>query len=360
MRTSSGHIRPISRTVGAAPAAPRVRRALLRWYRARRRALPWRGETDPYKILVSEVMLQQTTVPAVVPYYERWIALFPNVESLGRAPLRKVLKAWQGLGYYQRARNLRAAAQVVVDRHGGRVPDDPAGIAKLPGVGPYTAAAVLSIAFGKPYPVIDANVRRLMMRFLAIRDEAVAGRDAKIRPFLEAAISRRSPGDFNQALMELGGRVCRSRRPLCAGCPVRADCAAFAKGIQEIIPAPRTKTTKRIEAVVAVVERDGAYLIRKRPERGLLGGLWEFPGGKREPGETRTAALRRELREEVGVPSRDEKLLVKVRHAYTQFQVDLYAYRCALAGEPRPRPGRLTWATLAALRRYPFPSGSAK
>lgn len=305
-------------------------------------------------------MLQQTTVPAVIPYYERWTALFPDLRSLARASLREVLKAWQGLGYYQRARNLQAAARVIIERHGGRVPDDLGAISKLPGVGPYTAAAVLSIAYRKPLPVIDANARRLMMRVLAIRGEALAARDAEIRPFLEQAISRRAPGDFNQALMELGSRVCRPRGPLCAGCPVREDCAAFERGLQEVIPAPRATSVQRIEAVVAVIERDGAFLIQKRPERGLLGGLWEFPGGKREADESRTAALRRELREEIGVPSRDERLLVKVRHAYTRFQVDLYAYRCGLAGEPLPRPGRLKWATLAALRRYPFPSGSAK
>ena len=305
-------------------------------------------------------MLQQTTVPAVVPYYEKWTALFPDAASLARAPLRKVLKAWQGLGYYRRARNLRAAAKIIAGRYGGQVPADAAEISKLPGVGPYTAAAVLSIAFGKPFPAIDANVRRVMMRVLDIRGQAVSRQDGAIRPFLESALSPRSPGDFNQALMELGARVCRPRNPLCAGCPVRDDCSAFKRGVQEIIPSPRERRTRRIEAVVGVIERNGAYLIRKRPERGLLGGLWEFPGGKRERGETRLAALRRELREEIGIPSRDEEFLVKVRHAYTDFEVDLYAYRCRLGGEPPPRPGRLKWATPRALRRYPVPSGSAK
>jgi A/G-specific adenine glycosylase len=336
------------------------RRGLLRWYRAGRRALPWRGETDPFKILVSEVMLQQTTVPAVIPYYERWTALFPDAESLARAPLGKVLKEWQGLGYYRRARNLRDAARLIAEEHGGRVPADLAEISKLPGVGPYTAAAVLSIAFRKPYPVVDANVRRVMMRVLAIRGEALPRHDGAILRFLETALPGRSPGDFNQALMELGALICRPRNPLCAGCPVSEACAAFGLGIQEITPAPRVRKTRRIEAVVGIIERDGAYLIRKRPEGGLLGGLWEFPGGKRERGEARVTALRRELREEIGVPSRDEEFLVKVRHAYTEYEVDLYAYRCRLAGDPRPRPGRLKWATLRALRRYPFPSGSAK
>lgn len=305
-------------------------------------------------------MLQQTTVPAVIPYYEKWTALFPDVRSLARAPLRKVLKAWQGLGYYQRARNLWAAAKMIVNEHGGHIPADVREISKLPGVGPYTAAAVLSIAFGKPYPVVDANVRRLMMRILAIRGDGASKPDAKILEYLKTVIPGRNPGAFNQALMEVGGRICKPRNPICPDCPARNHCAAFEKGIQEIIPEPRKRNTKKIEAVVGVVERDGALLIRKRPERGLLGGLWEFPGGKRMPNESRLAALRRELREEIGVPSRDEKLLVKVRHAYTMFEVDLFAYRCRLEGEPAPRPGRLKWVTPRNLRKYPFPSGSAK
>jgi A/G-specific adenine glycosylase len=337
------------------------RKRLLGWYRARHRKLPWRGTKDPYKVLVSEIMLQQTTVQAVIPYYERWMTLFPDAASLARAPLRKILKAWQGLGYYRRAQNLRAAAKIIVNKFGGRVPADFEEISKLPGVGPYTAAAVLSIAFDKPYPVVDANVRRLMMRILAIRGEAVPKHDSAILNFLKPVISKRSPGAFNQALMEVGGRICKPRNPLCPRCPARPDCSAYREGLQEVIPRPsKIARPKRIEAVVAVVERDGRFLIRKRPEPGLLGGLWEFPGGKRRPRESRVAALRRELREEVGAPTRDETFLAKVRHAYTTFEVDLYAYRCRLEGEPDPIRGRLKWVTSKGLRYYPFPSGSAK
>jgi A/G-specific adenine glycosylase len=306
-------------------------------------------------------MLQQTTVPAAVPYYEKWLALFPNLRSLARAPLRKVLKAWEGLGYYQRARNLRAAARIVVAEHGGRIPSDFEAISRLPGIGPYTAAAVLSIAFAKPYPVIDANVRRLMMRVLAVRGEGSPKRDAAILAVLKPTLSRRSPGAFNQALMEVGARICRPHNPLCLRCPVRPDCGAYRRGLQEIIPRPKKNVRpKKIEAVVAVIECGGRFLIRQRPERGLLGGLWEFPGGKREPRESRLAALRRELAEEVGVPSRDETLLAKVRHAYTSYDIDLYAYRCRLDGEPDPGRGRFKWVASKGLRYYPFPSGSAK
>ncbi len=338
-----------------------LRAGLLRWYRARRRKLPWRGTKDPYRVWVSEIMLQQTTVQAVIPYYKRWMTLFPDVRSLARAPLRKILKAWQGLGYYRRAQNLRAAAKIIMENHGGRLPEDRDAISKLPGVGPYTAAAVLSIAYRKPYPVVDVNVRRLMMRVLAIRGEPISKHDAAILGFLSAVISQRNPGAFNQALMELGARICKPRNPHCPRCPVQSHCSAYRKGLQEVIPRSRkTERAKKVEAVVAVVEREGRYLIRKRPEQGLLGGLWEFPGGKRKPRESRLAALRRELTEEVGVPSHDEKFLAKVRHAYTTFEVDLYAYRCRLEGDPDPRRGPIKWVTSKGLRYYPFPSGSAK
>lgn len=305
-------------------------------------------------------MLQQTTVPAVIPYYERWIQVFPDVRSLARAPLRRVLREWQGLGYYQRARNLHRAAATIVRDHGGRIPGDEEILRRLPGFGPYTTAAVLSLAFGLPLPVLDANVRRVLMRLLGLRGPAEAKVDRRLRPFLDSVFPKTTPGEFNQAMMELGALVCRSRNPQCLACPVRGFCRAAREGTQEIIPTPKKLRLERIEVAVAVIERAGRVLLQERPAGGLLAGLWEFPGGKIEPGEGNTAALRREVREELGVEIEAVRRLTTVRHAYTRFEATLHAFRCRIAGSGFV-PGRnRRWVTLKAIRRYPLPSGSVK
>jgi A/G-specific adenine glycosylase len=337
------------------------RRRLLGWYRRRKRDLPWRRTSDPYAIWISEIMLQQTTVGAVIPHYKRWLKTFPGVGALAAAPLRKVLKAWEGLGYYARARNLHAAAKVFVKRYGRRIPDHYETLRSIPGFGPYTAAAVLSLAFGKPVPVLEANVRRVMMRLLGLHGRADGRHDKAISARLEALIARRSPGDFNQAMMELGALVCRARSPLCAACPIQAFCAAFAAGEQEIIPRPKKVSYRKIEAVVAIIEDGGRILIQKRPETGLLAGLWEFPGGKMRPGESRRQALVREVREETGAEISAPRFFLTVDHSYTKFQVKLHAFRCGLKTAPEKRCGaRLRWVRLRDLGAYPSPSGSAK
>jgi A/G-specific adenine glycosylase len=305
-------------------------------------------------------MLQQTTVPAVVPYFERWTEVFPDLQALARAPLRRVLREWQGLGYYQRARNLHRSAGLVLREHGGRVPDDEAILRKLPGFGPYTTAAVLSLAYGRPLPVIDANVRRVAMRLLGLEGPAGPRVDKTLLAFLATVFPTAAPGDFNQALMELGALLCRSRNPQCLDCPVRFACRAAREGTQEIIPRPKSLRLEEVEAVVAVIERDGRFLIQQRADKGLLAGLWEFPGGKVEPGESLAAALRREVREEVGVEVRIIRRLATVPHAYTRFRVNLHPFVCALR-DPDFEPGsRRRWATLAAIGRYPLPSGSVR
>ena len=305
-------------------------------------------------------MLQQTTVNAVIPYYERWLEAFPDVRTLARAPLRKVLKAWQGLGYYARARNLHAAAKIIVKEHGGVFLRDREIVRRLPGFGPYTTAAVLSLAFGEPLPVIDANVRRIVMRLAGIHGKADSDKDTAIMAHILDVFPPKKPGAFNQALMELGALVCRPRSPQCFACPVTAFCGAYKTGEQDIIPAPVKRNSRRIEAVVAVIERNGKILIQKRPSTGLLADLWEFPGGKREPGETLEEALVREVREELGVKVRDARRLVTVQHAYTEYRVTLHAFACDIVGEPKADPKRLRWVAPKDLRRYPFPSGTAR
>ncbi len=340
---------------------------LLRWYAAHKRDLPWRRTRDPYRVWVSEIMLQQTTVGVVVPYYEAWLCAYPDIRSLARAPFRAVLKSWEGLGYYRRARNMRRAARIVLKEHGGRFPEDPAALAALPGFGPYTTAAVASLSFGRPIPVIDANVRRVMTRLLGLRGPSGTGHDAEISRLLRESISRRSPGNFNQAMMEWGALVCRPKNPLCLRCPGQGECRAFARGEQEIIPAPKAFRAKKITAVVAVIRKGGCVLIQKRPETGLLAGLWEFPGGKVEPGESLRSALKRELKEELSVEIETARPLITVRHSYTQYRVTLHAFEVTTAAEPlrglaanstRALPHR--WVSLKSLDKYPLPSGSLK
>lgn len=249
--------------------------ALLRHFDAHRRAMPWRDTADPYAIWVSEVMLQQTRVDTVRPYYERWLSRFPTVDALADAPLDEVLREWQGLGYYSRARNLHRAARLVRERHGGAVPGDPAALRELPGVGDYTAGAVASMAFGVVVPAVDGNVRRVLARVYDLADP----RPAELRELAGALVPLDRPGDFNQALMELGATICTPRSPDCRVCPIAEWCVARARGVQEERPAPkRRRPVPEVVIPTAVVARaDGALLLVRRPETGLLAGLWEFP-----------------------------------------------------------------------------------
>lgn len=335
-------------------------RKLFKWYDVHHRKLPWRQTRDPYKIWISEVMLQQTTVPAVIPYYEKWLSQFPDIQTLSSAPLQQVLKAWQGLGYYQRAKNLHRSARIILEEHRGKVPEAYEELIKLPGFGPYTTAAVLSIAYDKAFPVIDANVRRVWMRIMGTKKKSTPKIDGDILKYMKPFLPPAQMGIFNQAVMELGSLVCRSKSPLCLLCPVQQYCKAFVMGEQEIIPRPQRRSYRKIEAVIGIMEKQGKYLIQKRPPTGLLSDLWEFPGGKRQKGETLEQALRREIKEELGSEIDKIQLLTQVNHSYTQFQVKLYAFLCSLKTDPLLSNDVHRWVSLRGMRKYPFPSGSAK
>lgn len=332
---------------------------LLGWYHASARDLPWRRTSDPYKIWISEIMLQQTTVNAVIPYYLRWIKQYPTIKYVAKAPLQKILKSWQGLGYYSRARNLHKAAKLICDVHGGRIPNDPDLLRKLPGFGPYTTGAVLSIAFGQRQPIIDANVRRVIMRQLALKGFADLSHDDKILNFLDRVMPFKEMSSFNQALMELGALVCRNKEVLCNLCPVRKSCLAYKQGTQEIIPQPKKKILKDLDVVVGLIRSNGKYFIQKRSSKGLLADLWEFPGGKIEPGETQRQALVREIKEEIGGNVTSARHLFNLRHFYTQFRVNLFVWSCVLKSTPRTDTTHL-FVSPSELSRFPMPSGSVK
>jgi A/G-specific adenine glycosylase len=335
-----------------------LRRKLLAWYRAHRRDLPWRRTRDPYAIWISEAMLQQTRVETVIPYWERFLARFPDVEALATADVGDVTALWAGLGYYSRARNLHRAAQLVMDRHAGQLPDDVDALRALPGVGRYTAGALASIAFDKPAPIVDGNVARVLARLLGI-DADVRTRAVQDRLWNEADQLARGedPGALNQSLMELGATVCTPRAPRCDGCPWADACWARAHGRAEQLPVKsRASEPRRIEAVAAFLERGGRVLAVQRPQRGLLGGLWELPGGEIAADETPERALARVLREGIGLAISRARSLGSVGHAFTHRLLRLHVYRA------EPGAGRVRrsgwdahrWVSADALAALPL------
>ncbi|MHC4777141.1 MAG: A/G-specific adenine glycosylase, partial [Planctomycetota bacterium] len=301
----------------------KIRQGLLRWYREKKRDLPWRRRSDPYAIWVSEIMLQQTRVETAVPYYLSFMKIFPTVGALACAKEDRVMKAWEGLGYYSRARNLQKAARIVMRDRKGRFPETARDWSLLPGVGRYTAAAVASIACGEAVPAVDGNARRVYSRLFAIR--GLLGRRETEATFDQIGanlVSLRAPGAFNQAVMELGARICLPGNTRCERCPVRSSCLARSRGIQEELPRRSArKPASRQVVVAAAIRRRGRLLIGKRPPDGLLGGLWEFPGGKVEGGEGLGEALVREVREELGISIRVGDELASVDHDYTHLSV---------------------------------------
>lgn len=344
--------------------ARRFRKQLIDWFHSHRRDLPWRRTGNPYHIWISEVMLQQTQVATVVPYYERFVGRFPDVHSLASAPLDDVLKHWEKMGYYARARNLHKAAQIVVDAHGGILPADYDALRALPGIGDYIAAALSSIAFALPHAVVDGNVKRVLARVDTI--DVPFNRPVASKVFRGAAdelLDRERPGDFNQAMMELGATVCRPRTPLCPECPVASCCEAFATGRQGELPVrDKKKAVPHYHIAVGIVHREGRVLITRRPDEGLLGGLWEFPGGKVQPGESAADACRREIREEVNLDVDVTDHLTRVEHAYTHFRIGVDVFACTYtAGDLKLHgPVDYRWVVSEELDNYAFPGANHK
>jgi A/G-specific adenine glycosylase len=350
--------------VGGTEDSAVVGERLLDWYERHRRDLPWRRTRDPYAIWVAEIMLQQTRVETVIDYYERFLARFPTLADLARAPLDDVLKAWEGLGYYARARNLHRAARQIMERERSQIPETPEALRDLPGIGRYTAAAVASIAFGYDSIALDGNLRRVLCRLFAIDDDP--GRPNTQRLLERLARTMMAPGragDFNQALMDLGAMICATT-PRCLLCPVTEWCQAYDEGIQNELPIRATRTRRPHRDVTAGViwDGNGRFLITQRPLDGMLGGLWEFPGGKRRPGEALLACLHREIHEELAIEIQITDLLCRVEHAFTHFYMTLYAFECYWVGGNPQRLGctDLQWVTLDRLETYAFPVADQK
>ncbi|MFN2187658.1 MAG: A/G-specific adenine glycosylase [Candidatus Promineifilaceae bacterium] len=339
--------------------------ALLKWWDAERSVWPWRESQDPYAVWVAEVMLQQTQLSTVLPYYLKWMDLFPDVEKLSRATEREVLKAWEGLGYYSRARNLHKAARMVVNDFEGQLPHSAQELQMLPGIGPYTAGAVASIAFSEPAAAVDGNVMRVLSRLYDMTQSIdTASVKNQFWSIARELLPVERPGDFNQALMELGQKICAPSEVLCDRCPLSDRCLAFARGTQLKRPVRKKRAAGPHHQVAAgiICRDDGRFLIAKRPNDGLLGGLWEFPGGKPEAGESLETALAREIREELAIDIDVKDRLAIVEHAYSHFRITLHAFRAYLIdGTPQDiEVADHAWVTLLDLDHYPFSGADRK
>jgi A/G-specific adenine glycosylase len=314
-------------------------RRLLAWFEQNARDLPWRHNRTPYRVWIAEVMLQQTQVETVIPYYTRFLDRFPTPQALAQAPLEDVLKVWEGLGYYARARNLHAAAQQVVTGHDGQLPDTYDDLLALPGLGPYAAGAIASIAFGRHAVALDGNARRVLARFFAVEGNPKrAPFKKRVHELAQALLPPTDPGRFNEALIELGATVCTPKSPRCDRCPWREACKAHRMGTQEAFPerAPRRQVPHYDVTAAVLWNGDGQVLVAQRRTDDFLGGLWELPGGKREEGESLEACLAREMTEELDIRVEVGERLMHLNHTYSHFSITLYAFHCHLvSGTPR-------------------------
>lgn len=346
---------------------------LLNWYQKHKRDLPWRRSKNPYYIWISEVMLQQTRVDTVIPYFHRFIEKFPTIEVLAEAPEEDVLKAWEGLGYYSRARNLQSAVREVHEKYGGLVPSDKEEISSLKGVGPYTSGAILSIAYNKPEPAVDGNVMRVLSRYFFIEDDIMKpSTRSKMEKLAQELILEGTAGDFNQALMELGAMVCTPRSPHCLTCPVMEYCSARETGMEEALPVKKKAKPPRPEyRVVAFIEgtgeHEGKWLIRQRPQEGLLARMWELPHIELSEvqwneDELHTAELRTHLLHNEGILIHPGQFAMNAEHIFSHIHWNLKVYKGSL-GEMNDSgersgwiPFHYRWIGLNELEQYAFPN----
>jgi A/G-specific adenine glycosylase len=336
-----------------------IQSELLPWFMQHKRVMPWRTRRTPYRVWISELMLQQTRVDQVIPYFNRFMKRFPSLKLLASASQEEVLKMWEGLGYYSRARNLHKAARIIATEYRGRFPSTAEEIIKLPGVGSYTTAAIGSLAFNLDLAVLDGNVIRVLTRLFVYGEESRSGAAKKVlQQLADALLVQGDAGNFNEAMMELGAMVCLPKNPHCIDCPLKSVCLGRAEGTPSKYPVkmPRKKVPHLIVGAAVVVNRKGEILIAQRRNEDMLGGLWEFPGGKQEVGETIQECIARELKEELGITVEVGDFLVTVKHAYSHFTMELHTYFAKIKlGRPRPIECQdYRWVDPTRLREVPY------
>ena len=333
---------------------------LLPWFDKNKRDLPWRRSRNPYLTWISEIMLQQTRVETVIPYFERWMKRFPGVETLAEADEQEVLKLWEGLGYYSRARSIHKAARIIISDHNGTIPRDPKELQKLPGIGAYTAGAIASMGYGIPAACLDGNIRRILARYFDIAEPVrTPETEKRLWELAEENLDRERPGDFNEALMDLGAAVCLPENPQCLLCPLTEECLARQHGTTAERPVMiKAEPIPHYIVTAAVIPDESGehFLLTKRPSKGLLGGMWEFPGGKQEQGESLEDCIRREIREELDIAITVSGAFGIYKHAYTHFKVTLHAFLCRhTAGDPKPLAAdELGWFTRNEMQDLPM------
>jgi len=336
-----------------------IRTKLLPWFAENKRSMPWRSNRTPYRVWISELMLQQTRVDQATPYFRRFMKRFPSLAALAEASQEDVLKMWEGLGYYSRARNLHKAALLITHQVHGRFPSSYDDIIRLPGVGGYTAAAIGSLAFNLDLAVLDGNVIRVLSRLYAYtKDTRSSAARAELQQMAETLLVKGDAGNYNEAMMELGATVCLPLNPKCDACPLEPACLAARSGRPTDFPvkAPRKKVPHIVVGAAVVRNRKGEVLIAQRRDQDMLGGLWEFPGGKQETGETIQQCIARELKEELGINVEVEDFLTTVYHAYSHFTMDMHTYFGRIkSGRPRPLHCQdYRWVRVSDLRRFPY------
>ena len=343
-----------------------IQEKLLHWFSIHHRDLPWRKTYEPYHIWISEIMLQQTQMDRGVQYFNRWVERFPTIASIAAAHENEILKLWEGLGYYSRARNIKKTANILMDQYCGRLPDDHSALMKLPGIGPYTAGAIMSLAFNQDYPLVDANVERLFSRLF---DIAQPIKQHETQKYIWLLASKHVPAGkarfFNQAIMELGALICLSQNPMCDLCPLPDNCMSLQN--DTVSQRPVMKRAQKIIPIymaTGILIHDNKCFIQKRPADGVWANLWEFPGGRIEPGETPEQALVREYMEETEFSIVSTKKITTIKHSYMQYRVTLHCFSCKLVN-CRTTPTlhaaqEYRWITLGELKEFAFPAGHRK
>lgn len=329
---------------------------LLRWFENNKRDLPWRKTKDPYKIWISEMMLQQTRVEQVIPYYQRFLKRFPNIEYLAESRLDDVLRVWQGMGYYRRARYIHEGARTIVNKFHGKIPNTYEELRLLPGFGPYTCGSVLSIAYNLPYPAVDGNVIRFISRLLRIESETnTTSTRREIEKIVREMMPAQHPSRFSQALMEMGATVCKPVQPACYICCCRKACRAYNELPNPSVLPNKTKVVKgpHLHIAAGIVRKGDTVLISRRPENVILGNLWEFPGGKKESKESLEQTCTRELKEKIGITVKTRKPFITVKHHYSHYSITIHFFNCKYVKGKIKKTG-VRWVKIAKLEKYVF------